>query len=84
MLDNREEDEAELARGRMRINAVAFALFAFGALFLPRPWSALGFILLMLVAAWFIWLHIWGSDQACIDVRRGINQIMLIEADRDH
>jgi hypothetical protein len=83
MLEHREkeEDEAGIARTRMRINAVIFFVFACAALFLPSPWGKLAFAFLLIVAGAFLWLHIWGSDEACMDVRRAINQIMLMSPD---
>lgn len=83
MLEHRdnEEDEAAIARSRMRVNAVVFFVFAGAALLLPSPWGKLAFGLLSIMAGAFLWLHIWGSDEACMDVRRTINQIMLMSPD---
>lgn len=65
----------------MRILAVGFAVFAIGGFCLPSPWGGLAGTLLLTVAGGFAWLHVWGSDSACIDVRRAINQILQLAPD---
>lgn len=77
----RHDDEAGLARRRMRILAVGFLVFAIGALWLPSPWGGLACALLLCVTGGFAWLHLWGSDEACLDVRRAINQVLLMAPD---